>query len=422
MSAFITTSCAGRLLSIPVRPVHLAPFLLIAVLTPNNGFAQTDEGPDPATVRVRIGPLWLSPRLELSNLGVDTNVFNEPPAANPKKDFTATISPSTDLWLRIGRSWLQVNVREDLVWFQKYSSERSANNSYRLAWKMRLNRLFVTLAPEYVKTRARPGFEIDARAKRTEYGGKAEVEVRAFSKTGIAVSGSRRKVNFDEEAVFLGTNLQSELNRTSTSLGMSVRHQVTPLTSIALNVGRTQDRFEFSPLRDSDSTEVSGSIAFDPHALLKGGVTFGYRDFQPTSTGVPGYKGATTVGDLSYALLGATRFAVQFRRDVNYSYDVNQPYYLETGVLGSVAQQVYGPVDVVGRAGASRLAYRDRANAAVAVTNRTDHVRIYGGGVGLHMGRDLRLGFNVDRENRISDVASREYKGLRYGTAITYGF
>ena len=117
-----------------------------------------------------------------------------------------------------------------------------------------------------------------------------------------------------------------------------------------------------------------------------------------------------------------TRFAVQFKRDVSYSYDVNQPYYLESGVGASIAQQVYGPVDAVARINASRLAYRDRAGAAVEVVDRVDYVRTYGIGVGYRMGRDLRIGFNVDQQHRISDVASRQYDGLRYGTAVTYGF
>jgi hypothetical protein len=396
--------------------------LLTALLTATPGLAQTDGGPDPASVRVRIGPLWLNPRLELSNLGVDTNVFNEPTDANPKKDFTATVTPSTDLWLRLGRSWLQANVREDLVWYQKYSTERSANNTYAINWKMRLNRLFVTLSPDYLNTRARPGFEIDARSQRTEYGGKADVEVRAFAKTFLAVNGSWRKVQFGKDAIFLGSSLQNELNRTTSGAGVSLRHHLTPLTSISLNVGRLQERFEFSPLRDSNSTAISGNISFDPQALLKGAASFGYRDFEPLSPGVPNYKGTTATGDLSYALLGTTRFGVQFRRDVNYSYDINQPYYLETGVSGSIAQQVFGPFDIVGRFGASSLAYRDRAGAAIEVSNRTDYIRSYGAGAGLHMSKDLRLGFNVDRQHRISDVARREYEGLRYGTAVTYGF
>ena len=46
-----------------------------------------------------------------------------------------------------------------------------------------------------------------------------------------------------------------------------------------------------------------------------------------------------------------TRFAVQVQRDVEYSYDPTQPYYLLTGVTGSVSQAVGGPVE---RPGAGR--------------------------------------------------------------------
>jgi hypothetical protein len=166
---------------------------------------------------------------------------------------------------------------------------------------------------------------------------------------------------------------------------------------------------------------VSGGVTFDPHALLKGGATFGYRDFKPLSTDLPGYQGATASGNLSYTLLGMTRFGVEFKRDISYSYDVNQPYYLETGITGTVQQQIFGPFDAIARFGGARLAYRDRAGTMVEVSDRTDHVRTYGGGVGYHMGRDLRLGFNIDHQNRISQVSEREYNGLRYGVSVTYG-
>jgi hypothetical protein len=88
--------------------------LLAAWLTAVDAFAQTGQtadGPDPATVRMRIGPLGVTPRFELTNFGVDTNVFNEPTDADPKEDVTATFTPSVDLWLRMGRSWLQSYMR-----------------------------------------------------------------------------------------------------------------------------------------------------------------------------------------------------------------------------------------------------------------------------------------------------------------------
>ena len=108
-------------------------------------------------------------------------------------------------------------------------------------------------------------------------------------------------------------------------------------------------------------------------------------------------------------------------RGIQYSYDINQPYYLLTGVSGSIAQQVFGPLDVVGRAGAQQLAYRDRTAAVIRASNRTDQVRMYGGGLGFHLGRDLRIGANIDHYKRTSPVTNRQYEGLRFGTSVTYG-
>lgn len=381
-----------------------------------------DGGPDPTTVRVRIGPLWMNPRIEVPNIGIDTNVFDDPADANPKRDFTATVTPTTDIWLRIGRSWLRTNIREDLVWFQKYSSERSVNNSYLVEWRMPLNRLAITLSPNYLNTRERPGYEIDARAKRIEWGGRGLLEVRALSKTFFGVAASYRKVDYDPADEFLGVNLRDELNRTEKIASVTMRQELTPLTTINVAVGQEQDRFKYSPLRDADSTNATLGVSFDPHALLKGSASIGYRDFRPLVSTLPAFTGMTATGDLTYTLLGTTRFQVGFKRDISFSYDIDQPYYLETGFNGSIAQQIFGPLDVVGRFGASQLAYRDRTGAVVAVADRVDHVHTYGGGIGYHFGGNTRIGFNVDQVHRTSALTQREYDGLRYGTSVTYDF
>jgi hypothetical protein len=195
------------------------------------------------------------------------------------------------------------------------------------------------------------------------------------------------------------------------------------LTNLTFEVAREQDRFEFSPLRDSNSTQVSGGVRFDPFALIKGSASFGYRDFQPLSPGLPGYQGSTAAVDLSYVALGSSKLGLVVTREVQYSYDINLPYYLQTGIAGSIAQQIFGPVDVVGRVGAQRLDYRSRVGAAMAVLEleRADHVHTYGGGIGYHIGRDIRIGFNIDHYDRTSPITFRQYNGLTYGTSVTYG-
>ncbi len=109
-------------------------------------------------------------------------------------------------------------------------------------------------------------------------------------------------------------------------------------------------------------------------------------------------------------------------RGVEYSYDVAQPYYPESGFDESVAQQIYGPLDVIGRGGLHHLAYRDQAGAAVEFADRVDTVKWYGGGLGYHLGDTSRLGFDINKVSRDSELADHRYDGLRFGVSFTYNF
>jgi hypothetical protein len=384
--------------------------------------AQTNDGsPDPANVRVRLGPLWMNPTIALTNAGVDDNVFNDPADQAPKRDVTFTVTPKTDLWLHAGPGWVTGAIREDITWYQTYASERSADTTYTIGWRVPFSRLILRTGALYANTRERPGFEIDARAQRTQLQYDGGVEVQTFSRTFVGVVAQRQRVQFADDATFLGSNLHNELNATNTMMGLTVREQITALTSVTLQASQEKDRFEFSSLRDSNQTSVSGTIAFDPAALIKGSATIGYTNFEPLSPGLDGFKGLTTAVNLSYTMLGTTRFDVGANRNIQYSFDVNQPYYLLTGFRLSIAQQIFGPLDVVGRIGRENLAYRDRAGATIEAPNRVDQVLTYGGGIGYHLGKQLRLGFNVDNSRRTSPIAERSYQGLRVGTALTYG-
>ncbi len=379
----------------------------------------TDGGPDPSKVRVRIGPVMLNPTISLTNLGIDTNVFNQPPAL-AKRDFTMTLTPATDIWLRMGRTWLQGNVHEDVVWYQKYNSERSGNTSYSLSWKVPLNRVSFSADGSWLASRERASYDIDARSKRVQtiYGGTAEI--RALSKTFIGVTGQWQHLAYDRDAVFQGVNLHDELSHTTVSGGLTLRHELTPLTSVVFIATRDEAHFEFSSLRDADSYAFTTGVKFDPYALIKGGATFGVRDFRPKSSGLPGFRGAMAQVDLSYSI-ASTKVQLLASRDVQYSYDVTQPYYLLNNVYIAMTQQIFGPVDVVGRLGFQRLDYTDKSGASVSVANQVDHVKSYGGGLGYHLGRDMRVGVNLDKVTRESPVSIRQFEGLRVGMAITYG-
>jgi hypothetical protein len=406
----------------PMRCAVLSLAILIAFSVRPAG-AQVPREPDPNRVRVRLGPLWLTPTLALSNAGVDTNVFNEADALQPKRDFTLTVTPSTDLALRMGRTWLMGVIREDIVWFSKYDGERSANNNYTLNWLVPLTRFAFVVGGNWVNTRERPGFEIDARANRKELAGNGAFEIRALSRTLIGARAEHRIISFDENAAFQGVNLDQELSRTDTSFGATVRHELTPLTSLVFEVGRDQERFDSSSFRDSDSTTVNIGLRFDQFALISGFAQVGFRDYKPLSSEIPPYTGSTASVNVSYVALGSTRLSLGIGRDVQHSFEGDQPYYLQTGITATINQQIYGPLDVEGRISQRRMAYRNRERplGVVEIVDRVDHSRSYGGGVGYRLGQELRIGFNVEQAERESPLVERQYDGLRYGLAVSYG-
>jgi hypothetical protein len=404
-----------------VKPTTFVLAVSFAALTAT-AYAQ-DDGAGPANgPRLRLGPLTLSPMVTLTNIGVDDNVFNRARTDGPQRDFTMTVTPKADWSVRFGRAALTGVLKEDLVYYQRFNSERSVNTSNRVALRVPLNRLTMAVASTVVHKRDRPGFEIDARSRHTQADYDASAELRAFGKTFLALNGRRSTVAFDRDAVFLDSNLRLQLNRRAAIVGLSARHEITPVTSLTLEIERESDRFEFSPLRDSNSTSVAGGVAFKPRTLLSGSASFGYRNFKSLAADVPDFSGMTARVDVAARILGAMKLGLQVERNLQYSHDLNRPYYLLAGGTVSLARGLYGPFDIAGRAGAHSLAYRGRLGVEIPLPDRTDSVRTLGATVGYRLGHGMRLGFNVDKQKRLSEEAQRQYGGVRYGTSVTYAF
>jgi hypothetical protein len=391
---------------------------LVLLLFATHASAQTDVGPDPAKVRVRVGPLWMNPSIAVTNLGVDNNVFND--ETDLKKDFTFTVSPRTELWLRAGRTWVHGTIVENLVWYQKYDTERAGNGSYSGNWLVPLNRLTLDVGAMRLNARQRADVEIDARAHRIETNYIGSATVRVLAKTSLGVNVSQQHTTFAEDAVFRGVNLREELTRTAITTGVSVSHRLTPLTTISAQVGREAVQFDFTPDRNANSNLVIARIAFDPLAAMQGTASIGYREFTPVAADVPGYNGTTASLDLSYTAFGATKITGKALRDVQFSYDSTRPYYLQNAYSIEVMQQLFGPVDVAVRTGTTTVAYRDRAGTPVS-GSQPDRTRMYGGGFGYHLGQDIRIGVNVDQQKRTSPTQGHSYDGLRIWSALSYG-
>lgn len=366
--------------------------------------------------RFRLGPVRFTPAIQITNLGVDTNVFNE--FEDPKQDITASIGPAVEFWMRLGRARLAGTSALDYNYFAEYDTQRHVGTRNTLRLSLPLSRIAPFVEGGYTKTRQRPGYEIDARAQRTLAEGGAGIDLRLGGRTIVTMAAGRRQYRFDASEQFLGTELQEALNHDSDAVALTLARQLTPLTTFLMTAEQRRDRFSLSPNRDADASKIVSGFDFKPFALISGTIRVGWRQFETRDPLVPDYAGLTASGELEYALR-ATRVGFRVARDVEYSFQVLQPYYLLTDLQVEVMQRLTSRWDVAGRIGHQALDYR-----AVALRDdlaRLDRLRRVGGGIGYQLGELVRLGLDVNRDERTSDLTVRRYEAWRVGGTLSYG-
>jgi hypothetical protein len=401
--------------------MRLRLFVLMFVLLAGSAAAQQAPtiSDDPvATAPIRIGALGLDPRLTLTNLGIDTNVFNT--RDNPQSDFTFALKPGTDLFLRTGRGLVTVSGNAEFVYFNEFETERSINSDVRGQYEFRFNRFRPYASASWLDTRQRPGYEIDARARHYEADYHAGGDVRVASKSTVRLDFRHLDYSFAGDEVFNGQALNEELNRTLRVVEVSWRQRLTAVTTWSARVSRETERFEFEDLRNSDSFRVSSGFELGRFALIRGSAYVGFRSLSPADGGIiPEFSGVTADVDVSYTAPTQTRLSAAVDRDIQYSYEDLTPYYVQTGWTATLTQRITGRWDIQLSGGRDRLAYQAILQAVDA---RTDFVGRFGGGIGYAIGDQVRAGFDVQSFYRSSNVPSREYGGVRSGFSVTYAY
>ena len=233
----------------------------------------------------------------------------------------------------------------------------------------------------------------------------------------------QRDIRYDDDEKFDGVNLQHTLNRETRGIQITGRHRLTPLTTLALRYDIAEDRFEFSPIRDSDSYRVMPGVEFAPQALLKGTAYVGYRSFTPLVRDVvPEFSGIVAELGLSYTLLGSTSFSVSYRRDLTYSYSELQPFFIDNSLGGSVRRALGSRFDVLVTGDRHRYDYQNLQATALDRLARVDTYWSYSTTLGYRVARDGRIGFGVAYAQRESAIDSRTYDNLRVVSNVSYGF
>jgi hypothetical protein len=126
---------------------------------------------------------------------------------------------------------------------------------------------------------------------------------------------------------------------------------------------------------------------------------------------------------LSYTLQGTTRLTFSADRDLTYSYERLQPYYVLNGIGVSIRRQVVGAFDITLGAQHQRHNYRNLIlpGATVDDLNRVDTVRGVTGSLGYRIGNSIRAGFGLTyRERESNSTRFRDYRGFRFITTLDY--
>jgi hypothetical protein len=396
--------------------------ILLLVGTIRSTRAQSPEAPDNAPVRM--GPLTLAPVVSIYDAGRDDNIYNRSVGFDPQGDLTATAGLTVDEWLSLSRMRMYGRTQLAYHYFRELTALRVLDTLATARFEFPLNRLTPFVEAGLTDASFQQNPEIDAIARRLDTSLLAGAELRLSAKFRASGYLRRRDLKYDEDSFFFGSDLGQELNHTSSSEGAQVKYAATPYTTIAVAAERVRDRFGPGSDRNSDGYVVLPSVEFNPRAMISGRAEVGFRTLVFQTPGVPDFTGPIARVDLSYVLLGNTRFTLTARRDLEYSY-LARNYVLIDGTI-FVTHRIGETWEIGGSLNRGRLSYGvETLPSGITSVLPDESVSGVTVGVGYKTGH-MRIGMEVDRRWRSNDLPVgfpyRSYHRIRIGPTFTYTF
>ncbi len=374
---------------------------------------ETDPPVPPGTVV--FGQVQIRPSLVLRDMGLDENVFNEP--VDPKRDFTFTLAPGAEVRFRMRRLRLSYLTSTEYVYYRTYESERGVNASSTARMDLDLGGLKPYAMVSGLNTRSRLNTEVDARARHHDLVYSTGVAFRVGSRTDLVVNGSQATVAFEPNSDFRGEDLGRSFDGRRRTADVGIALALTPLTTFTLGLAAEDQRFDQEPERNSTGWRIGPGLRFSPTGVLTGSASVAYRHFQPASPTIPGFSGVVSTVAAGATLYGRHTVQVVFNRDVQYSYETADVYYVGTGGTMTWTLLVVGPIDVRGSVGHVLMDY-----GRVAAQAGSDSTTTYGGGIGYRFSNRARLGINAEWSRRDSNrSAERGYRNHRIFAGLTWG-
>jgi hypothetical protein len=373
----------------------------------------------PETRPILAGPVTFYPTIALRNTGVDSNVFND--TTGPRGDFTYSVTPRLFVVAPIANTRFIGRALGTFTDFRTYKDQRSFGGLFDARYEATSPGFRPFASVGFADRRERRGFEIDARVRQRQTFASLGLDVDVTAITALTAWGTRTTTAWDRNERYLGVGLADQLDYAATSFAGGARFKVTPLTTVTAAAEVEQDRFQRSPLRDADSLRIGPSVDFDSSAAITGHLRADYRSFSPLSPTVAGYRGLTAFADIRYLFRDRIEVKVDANRDVDYSYDPIEPYYLEVGGRLTVTQRVIGPFGVIGIAERWNV-HHQQVFGGPEFDGRLDTTTSAGAGLAIQKSKQVRFELVYQRTSRRSSAPGwREYERQQIFASAIYG-
>lgn len=377
-----------------------------------SGLADTE----PTTGVLSWGPFKVAPGLTISEMGWDSNVFDE--AENPKEDYVVAGKPDAAVFSRTRFVKLSAYAGADLRYQREYATERSVGFSASGRIDVLLSRVRPFVGVGRTKARQRANGEIDARADLTqeEIGGGVAFELGAYQRVFAAATQTGTRF---QDALQGGVDLEQSLTRYGNTYSAGLQTDLTPLTSFTVQASYQEDVFRFDPVRNANTRAISGQFKFQPQAALSGVLTVGFEDFRPSDPLVRPFQGATASVAVVVPFLEIGRFFLGGSRSTEYSFNSTDAYYVNNSATLTYTHRLLGDVDAQVTGSRSRFEYGRREGA----THRTDTLDTLGGSLGYNLPNRTRVGLHYEYARRRSPaLAARNFDRRRVYLAWVYAF
>jgi hypothetical protein len=277
---------------------------------------------------------------------------------------------------------------------------------------------------ERIRTRARRSPEIDVRARRIDRSGIAGLAFDLTPRTSLTASARADESTYDEGEQFRGVALDTALNRSGRGADAGVRYALTPLTTLNVTAGYEEQTFKESHIRDVKRYTLGPSLEFSPEAAIRGRASAGIELFRPEDPAFAERTGIAYLAQLNWSLYGRTTFDLGAGRNISYSYQDTEPYYLLTNARLTVSQPLAGRLDIYGGFDWDHMAYRWHRGAAETAggADRVDTLTGATGGVGVNLGRGFRVRIGIEKTRRRSvEQPLQNFDRTRILSTVTVG-